>query len=73
VEQGYISLGRLKTKRVKFITQSRVPCSRCLFKTTECLVQLALIRGELGINKPRRLLHEYIFLKNVIEKHIPHI
>jgi hypothetical protein len=69
-EEGDVGLGRSKSHRLQFITETRVSCTRSLFETIEGLIQLTMEVGLRRILKSRRLFHVNIFLENTMQERV---
>jgi hypothetical protein len=72
-EQGRITFGGREAQTLELLTQPRVPCTWCLFKTIESFIQFTNIPGMILADKTRRLTHIDLLIKNTMKESILHI
>ena len=72
-EKGRIGFAYFKALFKQEFLKAFIPCSWCLLKTIECLLEFVDMVGELGIFKARWLLNIDKFLNRAVEECTLHI
>ena len=67
-KERVVNFGRMKTKLMQQQVETFKPCPRGLLKAIQSTVKFTHLVRMSNVNKPRRLAHIYVFLKNDIEK-----